>query len=78
MNLRLITAFSSRENQLYSLLNPVPPSFLVSSGNGTMHLATENIVSEGDVLFAHASTEISVTAEPELHLYRAGINSRVF
>lgn len=57
---------------------PGPSIFLVAAGDGTMHSAAERIVSEGDVLFAPASTEISVTAASELHLYRAGVNSRIF
>lgn len=57
---------------------PGPSIFLVTLGNGTMHAATKDKVSEGDVLFAPASTEISVTTTSELHLYRAGINSNIF
>lgn len=57
---------------------PGPSILLVTAGNGTMHSAAEDMVSEGDVLFTPANTQISVTAASELHLYRAGVNSRIF
>lgn len=57
---------------------PGPSIFQVTTGNETMHLATQDIVSEGDVLFAPANTEISITTTSELHLYKAVINSRIF
>lgn len=38
----------------------------------------EHMVTEGDVLFAPANTEITITTASELQLYRAGVNSRFF
>jgi mannose-6-phosphate isomerase len=37
-----------------------------------------DVVTEGDVVFAPANTEISITSASELQLYRAGVNSRAF
>ncbi|KAJ0043047.1 hypothetical protein Pint_18766 [Pistacia integerrima] len=54
-----------------------PSIFLVTVGEGTMHTASQiDAVTEGDVLFAPANTEISITTSSELQLYRAGVNSR--
>ncbi|WOH07639.1 hypothetical protein DCAR_0727072 [Daucus carota subsp. sativus] len=66
------------ENSVVFPAVPSPSIFLVTAGNGTMKSEAEEIVSEGDVLFAPANTRISVTAASELHLYRAGVNSRFF
>ncbi|KAM7524214.1 hypothetical protein LguiA_014116 [Lonicera macranthoides] len=59
---------------------PGPSIFVVMVGKGTMNTSSdEELVIEGDVIFAPASTEITVTtATTELHLYRAGVNSRLF
>ena len=59
---------------------PGPSIFLVTVGEGIMKtkLPKEHEVTEGDVLFAAANTEISVTSASELHLYRVGVNSRFF
>ncbi|KAJ8761184.1 hypothetical protein K2173_001240 [Erythroxylum novogranatense] len=58
---------------------PGPSVFIVTSGEGAMHsLTSKDVITEGDVLFAPASTEIRITASSELHLYRAGVNSRFF
>lgn len=57
---------------------PGPSIFLVTAGKGTMNAEAEEIVSEGDVLFAPANTSIGITAASELQLYRAGVNSRFF
>ncbi|KAM7524215.1 hypothetical protein LguiA_014117 [Lonicera macranthoides] len=58
---------------------PGPSIFVVLVGEGTMNTSSyEEMVTEGDVLFAPANTEASVTtATSELHLYRAGVNSRL-
>ncbi|CAI0472420.1 unnamed protein product, partial [Linum tenue] len=57
-----------------------PSIFVIASGEGAMLTAgssTRDAVVEGDVVFATADTEISVRAgRTELHLYRAGVNSR--
>ncbi|PSS33595.1 Mannose-6-phosphate isomerase [Actinidia chinensis var. chinensis] len=59
--------------------SPGPSIFVVIEGEGTMHAKSfEDIVREGDVLFAPANTDINVTTASELHIYRAGINSRFF
>lgn len=54
-----------------------PSIFLVTDGEGSMLTASHNdAVAEGDVLFAPANTEISITTSSKLQLYRAGVNSR--
>ncbi|KAJ4707088.1 Mannose-6-phosphate isomerase [Melia azedarach] len=54
-----------------------PSVFLVTVGEGTMHTGShKDAVAKGDVLFAPANTEISITTTSELQLYRAGVNSR--
>ncbi|KAL7190719.1 hypothetical protein ACSBR2_022905 [Camellia fascicularis] len=59
---------------------PGPSVFMVMEGEGTMHSSTsfEDLVREGDVLFAPANTNVNVTTTSHLHLYRAGVNSRFF
>ncbi|XP_071703069.1 mannose-6-phosphate isomerase 1-like [Rutidosis leptorrhynchoides] len=57
---------------------PGPSVFVVISGEGSMLTSSsEDIVTEGVALFAPAGTEIRVTTESELHLYRAGVNNKV-
>ncbi|XVF31601.1 hypothetical protein REPUB_Repub17cG0005100 [Reevesia pubescens] len=56
---------------------PGPSIFLALVGDGTLHTGSwEDIVTEGDVLFAPANAEITITTTSELQLYRAGVNSR--
>lgn len=57
-----------------------PSIFLALVGEGMMHTGSSkgDVVIEGDVLFAPANTEISITAASELVLYRAGVNNRFF
>ncbi|XP_030940362.1 mannose-6-phosphate isomerase 1-like [Quercus lobata] len=57
-----------------------PSIFLVMAGEGIMHAGSfkGELVTEGDVLFAPANTEISIESESELQLYRAGVNDRFF
>ncbi|PSR87821.1 Mannose-6-phosphate isomerase [Actinidia chinensis var. chinensis] len=58
---------------------PGPSVFVVMEGEGKMNAASfEDVVREGDVLFAPANTDISVTTASELHLYRGGVNNRFF
>ncbi|OMP04764.1 Mannose-6-phosphate isomerase, type I [Corchorus olitorius] len=59
---------------------PGPSIFLAFVGEGTLHTGSwKDIVTEGDVLFAPANMEITIsTASSELQLYRAGVNSRFF
>jgi mannose-6-phosphate isomerase len=59
---------------------PGPSIFLVMGGEGVMHAGSlkGDVVTEGDVVFAPANTEISITSASELQLYRAGVNSRAF
>ncbi|CAL5367337.1 unnamed protein product [Camellia sinensis] len=57
---------------------PGPSVFVIMEGEGTMHASSfEDVVREGDVLFTPANTDIIVRTASELHLYRAGVNSRV-
>ncbi|KAF3967729.1 hypothetical protein CMV_008300 [Castanea mollissima] len=57
-----------------------PSIFLVMAGEGIMQAGSfkGELVTEGDVLFAPANTEISIESESELQLYRAGVNDRFF
>lgn len=56
---------------------PAPSIFLVLDGDGTLHIgSSKDLVTEGDVLFAPANTEITISTSSELQLYRAGVNSR--
>ncbi|XP_041003983.1 mannose-6-phosphate isomerase 1-like [Juglans microcarpa x Juglans regia] len=59
---------------------PGPSIFMVMVGEGTIHAGSSkgDVITEGDVLFAPANTEISITSASELQLYRAGVNSRFF
>ncbi|XVE72072.1 hypothetical protein DITRI_Ditri11bG0009400 [Diplodiscus trichospermus] len=58
---------------------PGPSIFLAFVGEGTLHTGSwEDMVTEGDVLFAPANTEITIATTSELQLYRAGVNSRFF
>ncbi|KAJ9147348.1 hypothetical protein P3X46_029522 [Hevea brasiliensis] len=58
---------------------PGPSIFVITAGEGRMHTeSSKEVVTEGDVLFAPANIEISITTVSELHLYRAGVNSRFF
>ncbi|KAI8541870.1 hypothetical protein RHMOL_Rhmol08G0094900 [Rhododendron molle] len=53
--------------------------FVVMDGEGTMHTSSyEGLIREGDVLFAPADTDVKVTTSSDLHIYRAGVNSRFF
>ncbi|CAN1805547.1 Mannose-6-phosphate isomerase 1 [Linum perenne] len=60
-----------------------PSIFVVTSGEGVMEARFsgpalgDGVVREGDVIFAPAEMQINVTCTgSELHLYRAGVNSR--
>lgn len=57
-----------------------PSIFLVTSGQGTMCDGfSKEIVSEGNVLFIPANTQVSIcTTALGLELYRAGVNSKFF
>ncbi|XP_076902164.1 mannose-6-phosphate isomerase 1-like [Bidens hawaiensis] len=57
---------------------PGPSVFVVISGQGMMLTPTsEDGVSEGDALFAPAGTEVQVSSESEVRVYRAGVNNKV-
>ncbi|RDY03316.1 Mannose-6-phosphate isomerase 2, partial [Mucuna pruriens] len=59
---------------------PGPSIFLVTVGEGMMNTESPKgyPITEGDVLFVAANTEISVTAASLLHFFRTGVNSRFF
>lgn len=58
---------------------PGPSIFIVTVGEGTIHCgSSDDLISEGDVLFLPANNEVSVTTTSEVQLYRAGVNSRFF
>lgn len=56
---------------------PGPSIFVVTLGEGNLSTrsAQRDVIMEGDVIFAPANTEISITAACELRLFRAGVNS---
>lgn len=54
-----------------------PCLFVVFQGEGTMRAASSmEVISEGDVVFAPANSEITVETTLGLNVYRAGVNSR--
>ncbi len=55
-----------------------PSVFLILRGEGMLQSGScKDVVAEGDVLFAAAETQISISTSTELKLYRAGVNSRI-
>lgn len=62
--------------------SPGPSIFLVAGGKGMMLLNEESlksdVISEGDVLFVPAETEINLTSEVELLIFRTGVNNKFF
>lgn len=55
-----------------------PAVFVVVSGEGSMLTSSsEERVWEGSALFAPAGTEVCVTTETELELYRRGVNNKI-
>lgn len=59
---------------------PGPSIFLVTFGEGIIYASDlkGDIITEGDVLFAPANTQISITSASQLQIYRAGVNSMFF
>ncbi|KAK4410189.1 Mannose-6-phosphate isomerase 1 [Sesamum angolense] len=58
---------------------PGPSVFVVISGEAVMRLPfSEELVTEGDVIFAPANTAITVETTSGLNLCRAGVNSKFF
>lgn len=62
---------------------PGPSIFVVVAGEGKMLMSSaveDEMVAEGDVLFVPAQNEIkfSAAADGQFHLYRAGVNSKIF
>ncbi|KAK9928541.1 hypothetical protein M0R45_025671 [Rubus argutus] len=58
---------------------PGPSIFVVTFGEGIIYTSdfTGGInITQGEVLFVPAGTEISITSASELHIYRAGVNSK--
>ncbi|CAN0926014.1 Mannose-6-phosphate isomerase 2, partial [Linum grandiflorum] len=56
-----------------------PSIFVITGGDGAMQEGSSSlrdVVMEGDVIFAPAGIQIEVKTVSELHLYRAGVNSR--
>ncbi|XP_050374196.1 LOW QUALITY PROTEIN: mannose-6-phosphate isomerase 1-like [Argentina anserina] len=55
---------------------PGPSIFVATLGKGSIFTSNgDHAIIEGDVLFAPAHTDISITSTSELHIYRAGVNS---
>lgn len=54
------------------------PSSSLSSSSPSSSSPYEDTVHGGDVLFVPANTEVHVSTESELHLYRAGVNHMMF
>ncbi|PWA87579.1 mannose-6-phosphate isomerase, type I [Artemisia annua] len=65
------SSLSSSSSSSSSPSSPPPPL-------RTSSLSSEDIVCGGDVLFVPANTEVHVSTESELHLYRAGVNHLMF
>ncbi|CAL2248056.1 unnamed protein product [Prunus armeniaca] len=59
---------------------PGPSIFVVTFGEGIIYASDlkGDIITEGDVLFAPANTQISITSASQLQIYRAGVNSMFF
>ncbi|KAL6178515.1 hypothetical protein ACLB2K_050033 [Fragaria x ananassa] len=58
-----------------------PSIFVVNFGEGIIYTSdfTGDInITQGEVLFVPAGTEIGITSASELHIYRAGVNSKSF
>lgn len=54
-----------------------PSVFVVIAGEGIMRASSwEEVIAEGDVLFAPANTEITLETISGFNVYRAGVNSR--
>ncbi|XP_073124140.1 mannose-6-phosphate isomerase 2-like [Henckelia pumila] len=58
---------------------PGPSIYVVMAGAGTLCTASsEECITEGDVLFVPANTEITAASDSGMNLYRAGVNSQFF
>ncbi|KAI5339142.1 PREDICTED: mannose-6-phosphate isomerase [Prunus dulcis] len=59
---------------------PGPSIFVVTFGEGIIYSSDlkGDVITEGDVLFAPANTQISITSASQLQIYRAGVNSMFF
>lgn len=59
---------------------PGPSIFVVTFGEGIIYTSDlkGDVITEGDVLFAPANTQISITSASQLQIYRAGVNSMFF
>nr|AGH25529.1 phosphomannose isomerase [Prunus persica] len=59
---------------------PGPSIFVVTFGEGIIYSIDlkGDVITEGDVLFAPANTQISITSASQLQIYRAGVNSMFF
>lgn len=58
-----------------------PSIFVVTFGEGIIYTSdfTGDVnITQGEVLFVPAGTEIGITSASELHIYRAGVNSKSF
>ncbi|KAL9231321.1 hypothetical protein vseg_006562 [Gypsophila vaccaria] len=54
-----------------------PSIFLVTQGTGTMTAGfSVERITDGDVLFAQANTELTISSETRLQIYRAGVNTK--
>ncbi|XP_073272861.1 mannose-6-phosphate isomerase 1-like isoform X2 [Primulina huaijiensis] len=68
-----------RETSIIVPLSPGPSIFMVISGDGKMSTeSSEELITEGTVLFTPANAEVNIATISGLHLYRAGVNSRFF
>ncbi|XP_065037829.1 mannose-6-phosphate isomerase 2-like isoform X2 [Musa acuminata AAA Group] len=71
-----------KESVVFSAI-PGPSIFVIVAGEGTMQIsspAEERKVIQGDAFFVPAQNEIRLiaSADAPIHLYRAGVNNRVF
>ncbi|XP_042453462.1 mannose-6-phosphate isomerase 1-like isoform X1 [Zingiber officinale] len=71
----------SKESVVFSPI-PGPSIFIIVTGEGRLQTGStdEERVMEGDVYFVPAHNEIHLSAAPDkpIHLYRSGVNSRIF
>ncbi|XP_074572039.1 mannose-6-phosphate isomerase 2-like [Curcuma longa] len=71
----------SKESVLFSPV-PGPSIFIIVAGEGQLQMGSviEERVAEGDAYFVPAHSQISFSASDDkpIHLYRSGVNSRIF
>lgn len=71
----------SKESVLFAPV-PGPSIFIIVAGEGQLQMGSviEERVTKGDVYFVPAHSQISFSASTDkpIHLYRSGVNNRIF